>query len=512
MTVMAQTSAPLKRLFARLVYAMPPCEESLANVFDRWNAATKGATMPRAVSLGESPGIFQNSFICQRSERGRDYVIVDGHAAAKVLLGGLEAADVFKRRQSRQTAVRVRRLVEEATRCATPFVAQYDAMEKGVNKKMVEVLLAPLSDDGKTVGAVLVSFLVKSYAEAAAPFPRRKSLDEGPSVFCLDQNKSFGERISDYINVDLTPHEERVFEDGEFKIRPLRNVRNKDVYVLSSLHGAEHVGGAPSLSSASEKLCRLLFFIGALKDAGTGRICVVAPYLCFQRKDRQTKSRDPITSRYLAQLIEAMGTDLLITMDAHNIAAFQNAFRCDTEHLDARGIFASSFAPLVGQEPVAVVSPDLGGEKRAELFRERFERVLGRPVEKAFMDKRRSEGEVTGEIFAGDVKGRIAIVLDDLIAGGGTMARVAQACRKHGAKQVWCAATHGVFSRGAAKTLEGAPIDRIVVTDTVPLPNFMRTPGLKNRVSVVSAAPLFAQAIERCHNGGSITKLLDDEN
>jgi ribose-phosphate pyrophosphokinase len=322
------------------------------------------------------------------------------------------------------------------------------------------------------------------------------------ALFCLDDDKSFGAEVSRFLGVDLAPHEARVFEDGEFKIRPLCNVRNSDVYALASLHGADRGG-------VSEKLLKLLFFVGALKDAGAARVCVAAPYLCYQRKDRQTKPRDPVTSRYVAQLLESMGTDRVVTMDAHNLAAYQNAFRCDTDHLDARGLFASHFTGLIGDQPVAVVSPDLGGEKRAELFRERLERKLGRPVDKAFMDKRRSQGKVTGDIFAGEVEGRIAIVLDDMIAGGGTMARVAQACKQRGATKVWCAATHGVFSSGAAKTLGDAPIDRIVVTDTVPLPAFM-TP-LQNRLSVVGAAKLFAQAIERCHNGGSLTELLEDE-
>jgi ribose-phosphate pyrophosphokinase len=324
------------------------------------------------------------------------------------------------------------------------------------------------------------------------------------ALFCLDHDKCFAAEVSRRLGVDIAPHEERAFEDGEFKIRPLCNVRNRDVYVLASLHGAEPHAGV------SEKLCRLLFFIGALKDAGADRVCVAAPYLCYQRKDRQTKPRDPVTSRYLAQLLEAMGADRVVTMDAHNISAYQNAFRCDTDHLDARGLFASHFAGLVGDHPVAVVSPDLGGEKRAELFRERLERKLGRPVDKAFMDKRRSQGVVTGDIFAGEVEGRIAIVLDDLISGGGTMARVAQACKTRGATHVWCAATHGVFSPGAAKTLGSAPIDRIVVTDTVPLPAFMA--ALQDRLCVVGAAALFAQAIERCHNGGSVSQLVEDES
>ncbi|ARN80537.1 ribose-phosphate pyrophosphokinase [Methylocystis bryophila] len=330
-----------------------------------------------------------------------------------------------------------------------------------------------------------------------------KPADPELAVFALDANGDLAQNIGRSLHLELAPHEERRFEDGEFKIRPLANVRNKDVFVISSLYGEAD-------TSVSDKLCRLLFFTGALKDAGARNVTTVAPYLCFQRKDRQTKPRDPIGTRYLAQLLEAMGTDRVMTIDAHNLAAYQNAFRCDSDHLDAQALFARFFSRLVGGKEISVVSPDLGGEKRAELFRERLERVLARPVAKGFMDKRRSEGKVTGDIFAGDVKGRTAIVLDDLISGGGTMARVAAACRREGATEVWCAATHGVFSPAAAPVLESAPIDRLVVTDSVPLPSYMNSDLLQRRLTVVSVANLLAQAIRCCHEGGSIAKLLEE--
>jgi ribose-phosphate pyrophosphokinase len=505
MTAMALTLAPLKRLFTRLDYAMPPTNQSLVQAVELWKAAAGDAPMPQAVALKDSSEAELTSFICRASEKKRDYFVSEGREAAQALLGSLDETGRLVCARNRRAAARLRRLIEEAARTSTPFVAQFDLREKNAAKGMIEVLLAPLSRDGKTVDAALVSCSKQTYREAAPTISRREPFDDRFSLFCLDDDKSFGMEVARVLEMDLAPHELRAFEDGEFKIRPLCNLRNKDVYVLASLHG---VDAAPRLG-VSEKLCRLLFFIGALKDAGASRITVAAPYLCYQRKDRQTKPRDPLTSRYLAQLIEAMGTNRVITMDAHNLSAYQNAFRCDTDHLDARGIFVSHLSRFLGGEAVAVVSPDLGGEKRAELFRERLERRLARPVSKAFMDKHRSEGKITGEIFAGEVEGRIAIVLDDLIAGGGTMARVAKACRERGAREVWCVATHGVFSPKAAEILKAAPIERIVITDTVPLPRFMEA-ALGERLSVVSTARLFAQAIERCHNGGSLTELLDD--
>ncbi|MGH9340200.1 MAG: ribose-phosphate diphosphokinase [Acidobacteriota bacterium] len=150
-------------------------------------------------------------------------------------------------------------------------------------------------------------------------------------------------------------------------------------------------------NSSNDKLCRLLFFIGALRDASAGRVTAVVPYLCYPRKDRQTKARDPVTTRYIAQLFEAVGTDRVITLDVHNLAAFQNAFRCQTDHLDSRKLFVDHFRTLLPDEDVVVISPDAGGIKRAELFREALGRAFQRGLPSAFMEKRRSEGKVTGD-------------------------------------------------------------------------------------------------------------------
>lgn len=333
--------------------------------------------------------------------------------------------------------------------------------------------------------------------------PPLKGPSERLALFALGASEPFGEAVSQLLGVELAPLEDRQFEDGEYKIRSLENVRGRDVYIISSLYGDD-------TASSADKLCKLLFFVAALKDSGAARVTAVTPYLCFARKDRRTKPRDPVTTRYVAQLFEAMATDCVVGIDVHNVAAFQNAFRCETIHLDAHALFARHFIAAIGGRTVAVVSPDLGGEKRAELFRLRLERILNRPVAKAFMDKYRSEGRVSGDLFAGDVKDRIAIIIDDLIAGGGTVARTAAACRAHGAAQVWVAATHGVFSSAAASVLGEAPIDRIVITDTVPPRPEMTPMQTDGRLSVISAAALVAEAIRRRHTDGSITQLLED--
>lgn len=188
-----------------------------------------------------------------------------------------------------------------------------------------------------------------------------------PVVFALQASRDFGEKVCAVAGVSLSAHEEREFEDGEHKTRPLVNVRNRDVYVIQSLYGDQQ-------QSVNDKLCRLLFFLGALRDASAGRVTAVVPYLCYARKDRKSKPRDPVTTRYVAALFEAVGTGRVVTLDVHNLAAFQNAFRIRTDHLEARGLFVDHFAPLVQSEEIVVVSPDAGGVKRAEDFRQALSR------------------------------------------------------------------------------------------------------------------------------------------
>lgn len=319
-------------------------------------------------------------------------------------------------------------------------------------------------------------------------------------LFALEASRAFGERVATALGVALGRHEERGFEDGEHKGRPLVPVRGQDVYVLQSLHGGP-------ADSPNDKLCRLLFFIGAVRDAGAARVTAVVPYLAYARKDRRTQPRDPITTRYVAQLFEAVGTAAVITLDVHNIVAFENAMRCRTEHLDSRALFAPRLIELIRENPVVVASPDPGGVKRAQLFREMFEKRLERPVGAAFMEKRRALGVVAGDLLVGDVAGTAVILVDDLISTGGTMRRAAETCLTHGATRVLAVAAHGLFTGNAAEAMASPALERTLITDTVP-PFRLPPDLLGGRIEVVSAAPLFAEAIRRCHEGGSISALL----
>jgi ribose-phosphate pyrophosphokinase len=188
-------------------------------------------------------------------------------------------------------------------------------------------------------------------------------------IFGLHGSRDLAERVAARLEVRLASHEERGFEDGEHKARPLQSVRGQDVFVLHALHGDAGETG-------NDKLCRLLFFCGALKDAGAARVTAVAPYLCYARKDRRTKPNDPVTTRYLAAMFEAVGIDQVIAAEVHNLAAFENAFRIPTWHVESAPLLAAHCAPLLRGETVAVVSPDAGGAKRAEQFRQELERLI----------------------------------------------------------------------------------------------------------------------------------------
>ena len=312
-------------------------------------------------------------------------------------------------------------------------------------------------------------------------------------VFVLDDSRELGSRVCRELGLCASAHEEREFGDGEHKARPLVDVSACDVYVLQSLHG-------DPLHSGNDKLCRLLFFIGALKDAAAARVTAVVPYLAYARKDRRTQSRDPVTTRYVATLFEAVGTDAVMTVDVHNLAAFQNAFRCRTDHIETHALFAAAVAPCVGSRGVTVVAPDAGATHRANLFRKALAHELGVHVGAAFAEKYRSGGELSGELLAGEVNGHDVVIVDDLIATGSTLARTAASCLRRGAVRAFAVATHGLFTGDAAAVLGAGAIEKLLATDTVP-PFRLPHGRARDRLVIVGIAPVLADAIRRAHAG-----------
>lgn len=322
-----------------------------------------------------------------------------------------------------------------------------------------------------------------------------------PMLFAVNASREFGEQVAHKLDITLSEHEEREFEDGEHKIRPLVSVRAQDVFVIQSLYSD------PELS-VNDKFVRLLFFLGALHDACAERVTVVIPYLAYARKDRKTQTRDPVNTRYVAQMIESTGADRVMTLDVHNLAAYQNAFRCCTEHLEANKLFIAYLVPrLKATDKITVVSPDVGGIKRADRFRQALGRALNKELSMAFMEKARAKGVLRLGRLIGDIKNSTVVIIDDMIGTGSTMVHAAKVCKEQGASQVFAAASHGIFVGNAGEVLAGPELDEIIITDTIP--PFRLDPTLvEKKVTIVPVAELFAEAIRRMHTGGSLVELL----
>ncbi|MBK3869275.1 ribose-phosphate diphosphokinase [Pseudomonas stutzeri] len=307
-----------------------------------------------------------------------------------------------------------------------------------------------------------------------------------PLLFALHGSRNYADSVARHMGLGLAELEERDFEDGEHKTRALTSVEGRNVIVFHALYGDDE-------HSVNDKLCRLLFFCGALKDAGARHIQVVAPYLCYARKERRTQFQDPIITRYVAALLEGCHVERLTTLEVHNLAAFDNAFRIPTRHIETAELFAGHFARLQGDAQLVAVSPDAGGAKRAELFRRALELHTGRSVTSAYMEKYRSNDIVTGGMLVGDVRGRVAVIIDDLISTGGTLLRAGQACRDAGALAVHAAAAHGLFT-GGPEILENPVFDELVITDTVP--PFRLDPGLvARRLTILDSTAMVAAAL-----------------
>jgi ribose-phosphate pyrophosphokinase len=322
-------------------------------------------------------------------------------------------------------------------------------------------------------------------------------------LFGLNASKEFAKGVADYLDVELSKHVEEYFADHENYLRSEVNVRDCDVFVIQSLYHE-------SEESVADKFVKLLCFIGSLRDASARRITAVVPYLAFSRQDRKTESRAPITTKYVAKLIEAAGADRLLTMDVHNLSAFQNAFRIQTDNLEAKNLIADYVMVRLAEtktplEDLVVLSPDSGGMGRAKRFRNALVKRLEHDVGLAYLDKTHEGKLIQGQEIIGHVKDKYVIIIDDMISSGSTLVECNRALKANGG-QLWAAcATHGLFVGRVNENLSS--IDCVIITDTI-MPYRLDEANMK-KLHVIPTSRMFGQAIRRTHEeGGSISDLL----
>jgi ribose-phosphate pyrophosphokinase len=306
-------------------------------------------------------------------------------------------------------------------------------------------------------------------------------------VFSCNSNPVLAKEIAEHIGIPLGDAIVGKFSDGEIHVRLNESVRGSDVYVIQS-----------TCHPVNQHLMELLVMVDALRRASARTINVVIPYYGYARQDRKTRARDPITSKLVANLIETAGADRIIAMDLH-ATQIQGFFDIPVDHLLGVPILSEHFKERA-LEDVVVVSPDHGGVIRARKLAERLQSPI------AIIDKRRPEPNVAEVMnIVGDVKGKRAVIIDDIIDTAGTITLAANALLDYGAEEVYACCTHPVFSGPAIQRIKEAKIKEMVVTNTIPLPEEKQL----DKIRVLSVAPLIGEAIIRVHEELSVSKLFD---
>ncbi|MDO5725809.1 MAG: ribose-phosphate pyrophosphokinase [Tissierellia bacterium] len=308
-------------------------------------------------------------------------------------------------------------------------------------------------------------------------------------VISGNSSPEFAKKVCDHLKIRESVCDVNHFSDGEINVNIKETVRGSDVFVIQ-----------PTCSPVNDNLMELLIIIDALKRASAGRVNAVIPYYGYARQDRKTKAREPITAKLIADLITAAGADRVVTMDLH-AGQIQGFFDIPLDHLTAGHRLSEYFEPIVEKDPECViVSPDLGGVTRAR----NFANHLNLPI--AIIEKRRPKPNVSEVMnIIGDIKGKRAVLIDDIIDTGGTMVKAAETLKAKGAKAVYACATHGVLSGEAVERIENSEIEEFIITDTIPLPK-EKSDG---KIKVVSVSDLFATAVKRIHYNESISVVFD---
>lgn len=303
-------------------------------------------------------------------------------------------------------------------------------------------------------------------------------------LFSGNSNPRLANDIAEYLDVRLGDIEVSRFSEGEIRVKINENVRGRDVFIIQS-----------TCPPVNETLMELLIIIDAMKRASASRITAVIPYFGYARQDRKDQPRVPITAKLVANLITAAGTDRIITVDLH-AGQIQGFFDIPLDHLFAATILIKYIKDM-NLENLVIVSPDVGGVKMARAFAKR----LGADL--AVVDKRRISGEEIEVMnLMGEVEGKSVIIVDDLVATAGSLVEAVGEVRKRGAKKVYAGITHPILSGKAIERIEESALEKLIVTDTIPLGD-----KRDNKIVVLSVASLLGEAIKRIHLNESVSSL-----
>lgn len=310
-------------------------------------------------------------------------------------------------------------------------------------------------------------------------------------IYALSSNRPLAKKIADDLGVNLGDVTVSKFSDGETRISPEESNRGSNVYIIQST-------SAPT----NDNLMELLIMIDALKRASAKTINVVIPYYGYARQDRKARSREPITAKLVANMITTAGADRVLTIDLH-AAQLQGFFDIPVDHLLGAPLLADWFLDRgLHGEDVVVVSPDHGGVTRARKLAEFLKCSI------AIVDKRRPEANVAEVMnLVGNVEGKKCILIDDMIDTAGTICLAAQALIDRGAKEVYATATHPILSGPAIERIEDSPIKKLVVTDSIYLPEEKRV----DKLEIVSVGELIGHAIERIHENRPVSPLFEKQ-
>ncbi len=307
-------------------------------------------------------------------------------------------------------------------------------------------------------------------------------------IFTGRANPQLANEIADYLGADLSSVQIKNFSDGEIYVQVKESVRGLDVYVVQ-----------PTCNPVNENLIELLMMLDALKRASANTITAVIPYYGYARQDRKSQGREPISAKLMADLITTAGADRVLALDLHT-GQLQGFFNILVDHLFATPIL-HKYLTDKNLDDVVVVSPDAGGVERARVYAKK----LNAPI--AIIDKRRSAHNVA-EVFniIGEVEGKNAILIDDMIDTAGTICSAAQLLKDQGAKSVYAVAAHAVFSGPAVQRLNDSVFEEVIVTNTIPLNDEAR--GV-DKIVQLSVAPVLGEAIARIHDHQSLSEMFE---